>query len=135
MANQLYDNYKETLLGAGNHGPTDVVNDTINMVLIDNADDTGVAATDQDLADIAAGARVAVATLGTKTTTDGAFGSANVTFTSVTGDSVEEADIYDHTGGGTDATRPLMARYDISPAVTPTGGNIIGTAPTSWFSF
>ena len=64
-------------------------------------------------------------TLGSKTTTDGVFDAADVTFSSVTGNSVEAFVIYKDTG--TASTSPLIAFIDTVASglpVTPNGGNI-----------
>jgi hypothetical protein len=72
-------------------------------------------------------------TLGTKTTTGGTFDTADPTWTAVSGDQVDNAVMYDNTPA-TDATRPLIGSWGFT-AVTPNGGNIVGTVNASgWFS-
>jgi hypothetical protein len=64
-------------------------------------------------------------TIGSKTFTNGVFDGADVTFTAVTGSSVEALIIYVDTGVA--ATSPLVAYIDTSVTglpVTPNGGNI-----------
>lgn len=64
-------------------------------------------------------------TLTSKTYTNGTFDAADVTYTSVTGNSVEALIIYIDTG--TASTSPLVAYIDTSVTglpVTPNGGNI-----------
>jgi hypothetical protein len=61
----------------------------------------------------------------TKTVTNGVFDGADVTYTAVTGNSVEALVIYVDTG--TAATSPLVAYIDTGVTglpVTPNGGNI-----------
>lgn len=132
MASGLNDSYKEAMLGTTVHSVVDLDADTIKVILVDIADDTNNLTTDQDLADIAAGAIVATATLGTKTTTDGTFDSANPTWTAVTGDPVEECDMYKDSGVG--STSPLIGKWEFT-SVPPNGGNISGTVNASgWWS-
>lgn len=121
MANALYDYGREGFLD----GSIDWDTDDIRCVLIDEADDTINLATDQDLADRAAGARVAVSgSFGSKTVTAGVADAADVTLSSVTGDQSESIDIYQHTG--TDATSRLICNIDTATGlpVTPNGGDI-----------
>ncbi len=55
MANALYVEYKNSILGAATHSFPDMNTDNIKSVLVDHGTDTPVPATDQDLADISAG--------------------------------------------------------------------------------
>ena len=122
MANGLYGKFKELLLG----GDIDLAADDLKVVLVDTADYTVNLATDDFLADIAAGGRVATsANLGDKTITLGVFDAGDVTFSAVTGDVSEALVIYKDT---TDAdTSPLIAYIDTVSSglpVTPNGGDI-----------
>lgn len=129
MANALYDNMKNLMLGGGTHTFVDLNADTIKVFLHDNADDTIVLATDQDLADVVAGAIVATATLGSLTVgtvAAGVFDAADTTFTAVTGDQAEQLVLYKDSGVG--STSPLIGRFDTFGAgmpVTPNGGDIV----------
>ena len=121
MANSLYDRGRQGFLA----GEIDWDANDIRLILIDEADDTIDLAVDEDLADRAAGARVATSSaFGTKTTTAGVADAADVTLTSVTGDVSESIDIYQHTG--TESTSLLIANVDTATGlpVTPNGGNI-----------
>jgi hypothetical protein len=63
--------------------------------------------------------------IGSKTFTNGVFDGADVTYTAVTGNSVEALIIYIDTG--TAGTSPLVAYIDTGVTnlpVTPNGGNI-----------
>jgi hypothetical protein len=63
--------------------------------------------------------------LGSKTFTNGVFDAADVTFTAVTGASIEALIIWIDTGSN--ATSPLVAYIDTSVTglpVTPNGGDI-----------
>lgn len=120
MANALYDTGRNAFLT----GDIDWVSDTIKIVLVDAADYTVNLATDNFLDDIAAGARVATATLASKTATAGVADAADVTFTAVTGDVSEALVIYKDTG--VESTSQLIAYIDTATglAVTPGGGDI-----------
>lgn len=128
MANALFDIYKEAMLGGGNQGGTliDLTSDTINVILVDTGTYNPAAATDEDYADLSPDPVVGSAqTLGTITTTNGTFDAADSTFTSVTGNSVEELCIYKFTG--TPANDVLLVTFDTATGlpVTPNGGDIV----------
>ena len=76
MANALYDKFKEDCL----EGVHTLSTDDIRFVLVDLADYTFSAA-HEDLADVPAGARVAVtsAGVGSKAVTGGVFDAADIT--------------------------------------------------------
>lgn len=118
MASALYPSFKQLLLG----GDIDLAADDIRAIIVDSADYTYSAAHDK-LDDVAAGSRVAVSSaLTSKTITGGVFDAADVTYSSVTGDSVEAIVLYKHTG--TDSTSDLIAYID-GISVTPNGGNVV----------
>lgn len=121
MANAIYPKYKEALLDA--FTDIDLQNLTAKVALIDTGtytysdthdffnDVTGVVGTPQ--------------TLTTKSVTNGVFDAADVTFTSVTGNSVEALLIYIDTG--VSSTSRLVAYIDTGVTglpVTPNGGDI-----------
>jgi len=121
MANTLFDAGREAFL-AGN---ADWDADDIRMILIDAADDDPNTSVDDNLDDIAAGARVATSGAFTsKTTTAGVADAADVTFSSVSGDESEELLIYKHTGVETTST--LLVSIDTATGlpVTPNSGDI-----------
>lgn len=118
MASALYPSFKQLLLSGG----IDLTSADIRAIIVDSADYTYSAAHDF-LDDVTAGGRVAVSSsLASKTVTGGVFDAADVTYTAVTGDSVEAIVLYKHTG--TDATSNLIAYID-GVSVTPNGGNIV----------
>ena len=137
MANALFTPYKVALLTTG---APNLSSATIKCMFVDHADDTPVPATDDFINDILSAARVpAIAscpTLGTKTTTGGAFDSANPTFTALTGDVVESLILFEDSG--TEATSDLLAFYDTFTSgipLTPNGGDVTVTVHASgWFS-
>jgi len=127
MANALFTSYKVLMLGSGTLA--DYNDDTIKPMFVDHADDTPVAATDDNIDDILSAARVpAIAscpTLGTKTTTSGTADAADSTFTSLSGDQVESLILFKDTG--TESTSSLMVFFDTFASgmpLTPNGGNV-----------
>lgn len=94
MANALYDTGRNAFL----LGDIDWVADTIKVVLVDAADYTVNLSTHDFLDDVPAAARVATATLASKTASAGVADAADVTFTAVSGDISEALVIYKDTG-------------------------------------
>ncbi|MGB3684963.1 MAG: hypothetical protein WA991_03960 [Ornithinimicrobium sp.] len=121
MANAIYDKGLEDFL-AGNISWT---GDNIKAVFVDTGNYTFSAA-HEDLADIPASARVATSgNLSSKTATGGVADAADVTFTSVTGATVEAIVLYKDTG--TAASSRLISFIDSGGTglpVTPNGGDI-----------
>ena len=122
MANKLYPKGKEHLLAKD----IDMADDTIKVVLVDAADYT-YSDNHNALNDIPSAARVATATLASKTITNGVFDAANVTFLAVTGDRSEALVIY--MDSGVESTSYLIAYIDTATGlpVTPNGGDITVT--------
>lgn len=122
MANALYPLWKEQLLQftANNN----LSSGTVKVALIDTGTYTYSAA--HQFWSSASSASVGTPqTIGSKTFTNGVFDGADVTFTAVTGNSVEALIIYVDTG--TASTSPLVAYIDTSVTglpVTPNGGDI-----------
>ncbi|PCH98485.1 MAG: hypothetical protein COB84_01860 [Rhodobacteraceae bacterium] len=121
MANAIYD------LGRAAFGNAEIdwLGDTIKAILVDAADYTVNLATDNDLADIPAGARVATSSaLTSKTNVAGVMDADDVTWSSVTGDQSEAVVIY--LDSGVEATSLLIAYIDSATnlPVTPNGGDI-----------
>lgn len=127
MADALFNVFRNAILGAVVHSLPDLNTDDVRVVLYDEGADA-LNLADEDLADIVAGARIAVSaavgspTVGTVAV--GTFDHADVTFTAVTGASVESLVYYKHTG--TDSTSPLIMNIDSATGlpVTPNGGDI-----------
>lgn len=124
MANAVYIPLKNSYLTqAANQVDFDA--DDIRVILVDNADYTVNLMTDDFLDDVPGAARVAVSSSLTGLSVSGATFDANdVTFSAVTGDSVESIVIYKHTG--VESTSRLIAYYDTATnlPVTPNGGDI-----------
>lgn len=132
MADAFYDNFRNTIFGGGSHGQLDLDaggTDIRTILRDEGADALNLA--DQDLADITAGARIAVSSaVGSKTVgtvAAGVFDHDNVTFSAVSGASVESIDYYNHTG--TESTAQLICNIDSATGlpVTPNGGDITWT--------
>ena len=122
MANNIYPKYKEVILGAATN--TNLLTGTVKVALVD----TGVytySAAHQFLTSLTGVVGTAGTIGATKSVTNGVFDGADVTFTAVTGNSVEALVIYVDTGVA--ATSPLVAYIDTSVTglpVTPNGGDI-----------
>lgn len=130
MANALYPLGKKAILD----GDVDLLSDTIKAALIDTGTSSYNAAHDF-YNDISAGVVGTPVALGTKTTTAGVFDSADVTWTAVSGSTVEAIVLYKDTGNT--ATSQLIAWYDTSVTglpLTPNGGDVTLTVNASgWF--
>lgn len=124
MANTLYDKARQRFLEA----QINWMVDTIKVILVSNSGYTPQTAVHEYLADIPVSARIAgPVTLTAKATTGGAADAADVTFTSVTGNTINSIIIY--SDSGTEATSPLIAYIDTATGlpITPNGGDIIVT--------
>lgn len=126
MANTLYDKGRQRFLEANINWMTD----TIKCILVDTGAYTANFSTHEFLSDIPTSARIGTAsgvTLTSKTTDGGAADAADITFSSVTGASIEALVLYKDTG--TEGTSPLMAYIDTATGlpITPNGGDIIVT--------
>jgi hypothetical protein len=122
MANAIYPKYKEVILGAATN--TNLLTGTVKVALVDTGTYTYNAA-DQFLTSLTGVVGTAQTIGATKSVTNGVFDGADVTYTTVTGNSVEALVIYVDTG--TAATSPLVAYIDTGVTglpVTPNGGNI-----------
>lgn len=120
MASVVYPKGLEGFLD----GSIDWDTDNVRAILVDTGSYTYSAAHDF-LDDMPGGARIAVSgNLASKTVTNGVADAADVTFTAVSGASVEAIVIYKHTG--TDSTSRLIAYIDSGTGlpVTPNGGDI-----------
>lgn len=122
MANAIYPKYKEVILGAATN--TNLLTGTVKVALVDTAVYTYSAA-HQFLTSLTGVVGTAGTIGATKAVTNGIFDGADVTFTAVTGATVEALVIYVDTG--TAGTSPLVAYIDTSVTglpVTPNGGDI-----------
>lgn len=122
MANALYPKWKEQILQftANNN----LSAGTVKVALVDTGTYT-YSDTHQFYSSVSASVIGTPQTVGTKTFVNGVFDGADVTFTGVTGNSVEALVLYVDTG--TAGTSPLVAYIDTSVTglpVTPNGGDI-----------
>jgi hypothetical protein len=121
MANALYPKWKEALL---QNSSDSALTGTVKVALVD----TGVytySSAHQFLSDLSGVVGTAQTIGATKSYTDGVFDGADVTFSSVTGNTVEALVLYIDTGSA--ATSRLVAYVDTGVTglpVTPNGGNI-----------
>lgn len=126
MANAVYPKFKEALLGASANSTLNAAEGTtgVFVALVDTgtytysaahefySDLSGIVGTDQEIT--------------TKTITNGTFDGDNVTFTAVSGSSVEALVLY-RKNAGANTTWRLIAYIDTSVTglpVTPNGGDI-----------
>lgn len=124
MANTLYDKARQRFLESQIHW----LNDTIKAYLVDTGAYTPNFSSHEFLADISVSARIAgPATLAGKATTGGAADANDITFSSVSGTSIEAIVLIKDTG--TEGTSPLIAYIDTATGlpITPNGGDIIVT--------
>lgn len=121
MANALYPKWKEQLLQFT--ADNNLSSGTVKVALVDTGTYTYSSA-HQYLSSLT-GVVGTAQTIGSKTFTNGVFDGADVTFATVTGNTVEALVLYIDTGSS--ATSPLVAYIDTSVTglpVTPNGGDI-----------
>lgn len=121
MANAIYPKYKEALLGGLSN--IDIDGGTVKVALIDTG--TYTYSTAHDFYNDVTGVVGTPGTIANTTVTGGLFDGDNVTFTAVSGSSVEALIIYIDTGVST--TSRLVAYIDTGVTglpVTPNGGDI-----------
>ncbi|MEU2203590.1 hypothetical protein AB0P19_06900 [Microbacterium oleivorans] len=121
MANALYDKGREGFLD----GSINYASGNIKVVLVDTGLYTPDLATHANLSDIPTGARISTsANLASKTVTGGVADAADITFTAVSGATVEAIVLYKDTG--TASTSRLIAFIDTMTGLpfTPNGGNV-----------
>jgi hypothetical protein len=122
MANALYPKWKEQLLQFTANN--DIEAGTVKVALIDTGTYTYNSA-NQFWSSAASASVGTPQTIGSKTYTNGVFDGSDVTFTAVSGNTVEALIIYIDTG--TAGTSPLVAFIDTGVTglpVTPNGGDI-----------
>ena len=124
MANALFDKARQRFL----EGQFNWNTATIKAVLVAPGPHTPNLSAHEFLSDVGSGSRISTSGAFTgKATTGGAADANDVTFTSVTGASIEAIILYKDTG--TDSTSPLIAFIDTATGlpITPNGGDIIVT--------
>lgn len=122
MANQIYGKTRQKFLT----GALNWLSGNTKIVLVDTDIYTPNFATDEFLADIPVGARVATSTdLVSKTATLGAADADDITITGVSGATVEAVVMYVDTGSA--ATSTLLTYWDTASGLvlTPNGGDVV----------
>lgn len=130
MANALYPKWKNSLLQFTTNN--NISTGTVKVALVDTGVYTYNSASqfydDGTTSDVQSATVGTPQTLTSKTFSDGTFDAADITFTAVSGASVEALVIYIDTGTGT--TSPLVGYIDTGVTglpVTPNGGDITVT--------
>jgi hypothetical protein len=121
MANAIYPLYKQALLDASSN--VDINDGTVKVALVDTGVYTYSAA--HEFLTSLTGVVGTAQTIANTTVTNGVFDGDDVTYTAVTGNTVEALVIYIDTGSS--ATSRLVAYIDTGVTglpVTPNGGNI-----------
>jgi hypothetical protein len=121
MANAIYPKYKEAILQSAAN--SNMSSGTVKVALVDTGTYTYSAA--HEFYSSVSGVVGTPQTIGTKTFTNGVFDGADVTFTAVSGATVEALVIYIDTG--TAGTSRLIGFIDTGVTnlpVTPNGGDI-----------
>lgn len=122
MANAIYPKYKQLVLGTQTN--SSLTGGTVKVALVDTGTYTYSTAHDF-YDDVSAGVVGTPQTIGTVTVTSGTFDGDNVTFSALSGSSVEALVIYIDTGVA--GTSPLVAYIDSSVTglpFTPSGGDV-----------
>lgn len=121
MANAIYPKYKEALLSASSN--IDMTVEDVKISLIDS-DEISYNSTHEFYSDLNANGIVATETLTVNTLTDGAVKADDVTFSNVSGDSIESVLIWIDTANA--STSRLVAWLDTITGLpyTPDGNNI-----------
>ena len=125
MANDFYEEYQDSMLGAPTHSVVDMDTDNIKAALIDEGADTPDLVNDKDWVDRTVGAIIAdSANLAGAAIANGAIDFTDITFTAVSGVTVESIDV--RKDSGADATSPILANYDTATGLplSPNGGDV-----------
>jgi hypothetical protein len=123
MANAIYPKWKEAVIQAASNSS---LTGTVKIALVDTGTYTYNSA--HEFLSSLSGVVGTAQTLASKTYTNGALDAADVTFTAVTGATVEALVLYIDTGVA--GTSRLVAYIDTGVTnlpVTPNGGNIVIT--------
>lgn len=123
MPNALYPKWKEALLQAS---ANTALTGTVKVALVDvTPGGYTYSSAHQFYSSVSANVVGTPQTIGSKTYANGVFDGADVSFSAVTGNTVEALVLYIDTG--TASTSPLVAYFDTGVTglpVTPNGGNI-----------
>jgi len=126
MADALYDEFRDAILGNATHAQPDLDTDNTRAILYDEGGDA-LNLADVDLADIVTAARIGetanlTATVGSAAT--GAYDHTDETIGTVSGTTVESITYFHETG--TDSTSTLFWNIDswTGLPLTPNGGDV-----------
>lgn len=120
MANAIYPKWREAVMQASSNSS---LGGTVKAALIDTG--TYTYSSSHDFYDDVSGVVGTPQTIGSKTYTNGVFDGADVTYTALSGSSVEAIIIYIDTG--TPGTSRLVSYQDTGVTglpLTPNGGNV-----------
>jgi len=124
MANSLYAKARQKFL----EGKINWLTDDIRAILVDSGAYTVQIGTHEFLSDIPSAARIAgPVQLTGKTSTDGAADANDVTFSAVSGPSIEAVVLYRQGTGDADSALIFYADSGTGIPITPNSGNIIAT--------
>lgn len=118
MASAIYPKFKEAILQSAAN--SNMASGTVKAALVDTGTYTYNAA--HEFYSSVSGVVGTPATLASKSFVNGLFDAADITYTGVSGNSVEALVLYVDTG--TAGTSRLIAFIDSFSAVTPNGGDI-----------
>ena len=120
MPNGLYKSYREQLL----EGVLTLSTEALDVALIDEGGANPALETHDFYDDIVAGEIARFSDLTSKTVTDGIFDAADVTFTTVSGNTVEDFTIFED--DTTDGTSSLIVNFDTATGLplTPNGADV-----------
>ena len=120
MPNGLYKSYRAQLL----EGVLTLSTEALDVALIDAGTLDPLLETHDFYDDIVAGEIARFSDLASKTVTDGIFDAADVTFTTVSGATVEDFSIFED--DATDATSSLIVNFDTATGLplTPNGADV-----------
>lgn len=129
MATIVHTNWKNLMLGGGNHTLPDFNADNIDASLLDQTDSGTITAAFEDYDEVDTPTVVATTDVAVSSIASGVVTlTGSITFTSVTGDAADYCVVWKNSG--TPATSPLIVTWDSASTglpVTPNGGNILGT--------
>ena len=131
MANFIFTDYRNVVMGSGTYTVPDWDTDSIGVFFVDAADDVPTIADTYVNPGIASGGQVpafaSAPNIGTVTigsVADGVVDAADTVFTALSGDQSEWIVMFKDTG--TDTTSPLLCAWDTATGLplTPNGGDV-----------
>lgn len=133
MASFVYDIFRINIMGEDTFAFCDLDDDTLGMFFVDEGTDTPNQTSDQDVADRTAGAQIPafasapnlVNNAVTAVSNRGVLDADDLTFSGLTGASVESIDLFKDTA--TDTTSILISNHDdyTGLPLTPSGSDVV----------